>query len=480
MLDDLTEELASGPSPLATMLDTAEEAKDKSVDPPQPAKPQDNKYKGIAILGSHPASVELAPFDDPEWKIYACSPHNYEWRDLPRWDEWFEVHVPIEHQTRSYRYLKFVESLPLVWMRDNKAIPMVPGAKAYPEKELKGELTIGPDGMIKSFKRGEFSPYCFTSSIAYILAKAIVDCERDQIPNIGLWGIMQASENEFCVAPDTRALRADLNWVPVGELKVGDKLIAFDEHYVNDVRRHYRVAEVDATSELTLPCYRMEMEDGTILVSSENHKWLNAECRWIESRHIRADGDYPGASQIAKLFTPWHSGRVYETGYMSAGVDGEGHLTQYHNNENSTQFRLGFSQKDNAMLSEFMRCAAHHGFSFKTCGGLNYYLVGGKRAVIEFLGKARPPRLLDKFDPQNIGEMKTREYVPVKKVEFIGDHPVIGLSTTTGTFIAEGFASHNTYQRPGIQELILEAYDRGIKVFAPDASMLFHPPQEIF
>lgn len=136
--------------------------------------------KGIAVLGSHPATVMLAPFDD-DWLIYACSPHNFERRQLPRWDAWFEVHVPLADKTRAYPYLKFLETVPLVWMRDRDAMPHFPGARLYPEEEMKAE----------------FGPFTFTSSIAFMLAKAIKDCEAQGIGQIGMWGIMQASANEY-------------------------------------------------------------------------------------------------------------------------------------------------------------------------------------------------------------------------------------------------------------------------------------------
>ena len=141
----------------------------------------EQKVKGIAILGSHPATVMQAPFEDPGWKIYACSPHNFEMRTLPRHDEWFELHAPIADQTRAYPYLRFVEDLPLVWMRDTESMHLFKGAQKYPEKEMKGI----------------FCPFMFTSSIAYIMAKAIIDCEQQGIKRIGLWGIMQASKNEY-------------------------------------------------------------------------------------------------------------------------------------------------------------------------------------------------------------------------------------------------------------------------------------------
>jgi hypothetical protein len=135
----------------------------------------------IAILGSHPATVAQAPFSDPDCYIYACSPHNFELRKLPRFDAWCELHIPVEDPTRSFSYLRYVSNLPLVWMRDTKAMPDFPGSRLYPEKEM----------------LDKFGPFSFTSSIAYMLAKAIADCEEHGIKRIGIWGVMQASPTEY-------------------------------------------------------------------------------------------------------------------------------------------------------------------------------------------------------------------------------------------------------------------------------------------
>jgi len=135
---------------------------------------------GIAVLGSHPATVMQAPFDQ-DWLIYACSPHNVEERELPRFDEWFEIHKPIADKTRGYRYLRYLEDVPLVWMRDKDAMPLFKNAQEYPEEELKKE----------------FCSNMFTSSIAFIQAKAIMKCMELGIKQIGLWGVMQASKTEY-------------------------------------------------------------------------------------------------------------------------------------------------------------------------------------------------------------------------------------------------------------------------------------------
>jgi hypothetical protein len=140
------------------------------------------QYKGIAVLGSHPATVEMAPFGEEDWLIYACSPHNFECRRLPRFDAWFELHKPIADATRAYPYLRYLETIdkPL-WMRDDDAMHLFPTAKKFPEQEMQ-EL---------------FGPFTFTSSIAYMIAMAIDDATKLNIPAIGLWGIMQASESEY-------------------------------------------------------------------------------------------------------------------------------------------------------------------------------------------------------------------------------------------------------------------------------------------
>lgn len=168
--------------------------------------------QGIAVCGSHPLTINYAPFDDPKWLIYACSPDNLNpfvqdertaflddrfssFRGkrflhggkrldggLYRVNEWFEVHPVVNHPTRPTFYTWALQSLPCIWMRDQMAMPFFKGACLYPVEEME--------------KR--FNPWHLrTSSIAWMLAKALVDCEKMSIPVIRMCGIMQMNDTEY-------------------------------------------------------------------------------------------------------------------------------------------------------------------------------------------------------------------------------------------------------------------------------------------
>jgi hypothetical protein len=62
-------------------------------------------------------------------------------------------------------------------------------------------------------------------------------------------------------------------------------------------------------------------------------------------------------------------------------------------------------------------------------------------------------------------------FCKVKKVEDIGMQTVIGFKTSTKTFIAEGFASHNSeyaYERPSVEFFLGWAKGAGVHLVLPE------------
>lgn len=128
----------------------------------------------IALVGSAPSSKWLAPYKDPSWEIWGCSPANM---DLPRCDAFFEIHA-IDTTLREPQYADFVkwcQKHPRIYMQE--ARPEFPGAVVYPKDEM--------------FKA--FGPYFWTSSISYMMALAI----SLKPEAIGLFGIDMSADEEY-------------------------------------------------------------------------------------------------------------------------------------------------------------------------------------------------------------------------------------------------------------------------------------------
>lgn len=143
---------------------------------PQPAPVAQVAPLKIALIGTAPSSRMLAPFNDPSWKIWACSPGNM--NTFPRVDAWFEIHSNLmwpEHQNYGAPYIEWLKKLTIpVFMQDQS---VVPNAVTFPMEELVEEFG------------GDF----FTSSFAWMMAFAI----KQGASEIALYGIDMASRDEY-------------------------------------------------------------------------------------------------------------------------------------------------------------------------------------------------------------------------------------------------------------------------------------------
>ena len=154
----------------------------------------------IALLGTAPASMRKAPYGDPSWLCWGCSPGLYP--VAPRVDAWFEVHrwePPVigkpDQQVPwfSPEYCMWMAQLKCpVWMQEK--IPEIPNSQQLPHEQL-----------VK-----KYGHFFFTSSLAWMSAMAIeailvnrklieagdsraIKTDRDAI---GYWGVDMAADEE--------------------------------------------------------------------------------------------------------------------------------------------------------------------------------------------------------------------------------------------------------------------------------------------
>jgi ATP-dependent DNA helicase DinG len=259
----------------------------------------------------------------------------------------------------------------------------------------------------------------------------------------------KALQDQYCVAPETRVLTADLRYIPARDVVEGMQLAGFDEERVG-ARRHYRTATVESAELIERPCYELTFDDGTVITSSVEHRWLvkkSMEIKWMTTEQLCVAAGKRLGSQVIRLFDTWDEDLSRTAGYLAAAFDGEGHLSQMPSRqlENGMANKLAFAQKDNEMLDEVKKGLDELSFGYREDlrPDIRAINISHRRDMVRFLGQVRPARLLPKFQIEGLGSLDMRDGVRLVAKRFVGTQVVMAIKTSTSTFIAEGLASHN-------------------------------------
>lgn len=471
--------------------------------------------KTCAIVGFAP-TWQQTPWDDPAIELWGMNAlhrvageHN--------WARWYQLHdIDVDHGKNDFDHLG--------WLRAQKTLPVYMWEEHIEKYEIPGAVPF-PKEQVMDF----FGTDYFTNTVSWMVAHAIMDDYK----NIQVYGVDMAqdalSNAEYCVAPETRVLTSDLRWVPASTVKVGDDLVGFDEYPPEgSTYRSWQRAKVLGVKRLIRPSYRLYMSDGTKLESSAEHRWLSADgkgFKWNETENLHGpivtselqgqirdeyaeggtthraleakyglsraavqrtitgvlDPDKCRTNSVVKVVEPWEGDHSWEAGYLAAAFDGEGHLSMTRRKANRSGFnvQLGFSQRENGMSRQFEETMDRLGFTYRKHDGsdcIKYAVTGGRAEFVKLLGTVRPQRLLGSFDPGKLGVVHKAKAVDIVDKEFLGDRPVVGIHTDTGTFVAEGFASHNSWQRPSCEFFLGWARGSGCEVYLPPESDLLKTP----
>ena len=263
-----------------------------------------------------------------------------------------------------------------------------------------------------------------------------------------------ASINEYCLAPGTRVLTADLTWVAVETIKVGDRLVGFGESPLRLRRNRFAEAEVTAVTPQELRRYVISTPDGTVTASAD-HLWVARRNREESYRWVKT-ADLELGFEVAFTVKPWEKRTDYNAGWLAGLLDGEGWFSV----DPGRSFHVGFAQNDGPVLDKARTLLEQYGvphicFDQQSGNGrCRTVSVSRKYEALRLLGEVRPVRLLSKCVNAWMQAGRVTAYPSrVGAISSIGLGPVVGLSTTTNTLVAEGFLSHNsTRYRPAIDE----------------------------
>jgi len=258
-----------------------------------------------------------------------------------------------------------------------------------------------------------------------------------------------------CLTPGHKILTSDLRWVGVETLKTGDKLLAFDEEKNHKTQnRYYRESIVINNKRIKKLCYKLYFSDGTTLVCSHDHRFLNNnlshnDLLWESAEDLYRKKMYcetrnrKWSRLFKRAFDVWSFEDNYTAGLLSGFFDGEGCLYKC---------RISAWQKENKLYETVLKCCLALDIPIKVYTKdkakklKEICIKGGRKETLKFLGRIRPERLLDKFECNTTGAVRNKlaKHLRLVDIKPVGKQTVCALGTTSKTYIAEGFLCHNT------------------------------------
>jgi len=247
-----------------------------------------------------------------------------------------------------------------------------------------------------------------------------------------------------CLPAETLILTSDLRWVPQGDLVIGQELIGIEEKPYKGRRRKLIPSKILNLGKTFLPTYRIITDKGEV-IASEEHPWLTRQTKthWGHSFIWTRTDMLKVGWKIAYLVKPWKKDTSYEAGYLAVGIDGEG----------SIDHRLTFYQSHNKMLSTMEKFAKERSFNlvndqlkkregYKSMSRLS---IQGLPENLKFAGSIKPKRVDTKKLWNGITSFgKYTSEATILAIEPLGRREVIGMKTSTHTFVANGMFTHNS------------------------------------
>ena len=134
--------------------------------------------KKIALLGTAPSSIRLAPYGDETWEIWGCSPGT---TGMPRLDKFFELHRwEPDKEWFSEGYMNF--------LRNFKGQVVMGSQEAVKQSKVPNGVAIDVHHLTN-----KYGPYFFTSSLAWMAAEAI----EEKPDKIAFYGVDMAATTEY-------------------------------------------------------------------------------------------------------------------------------------------------------------------------------------------------------------------------------------------------------------------------------------------
>jgi len=271
--------------------------------------------------------------------------------------------------------------------------------------------------------------------------------------------ILKSRKLGFCHDPSMRVLTADLRWVTVDDLKVGQEIVSVDENIPGGKGHHRRMrrAMVEAKRDVYETAYRLTMSNGESLIATGQHRYLCKRKEYSPETAWRAVQDMKIGQSIRFITKPWDD-PTYEDGWMGGFIDGEGSFAA-----RSVSAGINVAQTENAAFARAQLYLGRRDYNYRVETDdrshyrregvatprktLHKLCVGRMNEIFRLIGQCRPARFIgiDWWDGREMPGKKSGDaYAQVVGIENLGVRRMVDIQTSTKTFICEGFVSHNS------------------------------------
>lgn len=263
----------------------------------------------------------------------------------------------------------------------------------------------------------------------------------------------------FCNPPEAPIWMADLSHKPIGEIKIGDKVVGWNKELPKDCVSRGRVLQESIVTNVMRrqsPIVKVTMESGRSFRCTPDHKWLT-----LSSGGSKKNGEWYAEPKVGRKLahvidpTPQLPEDLKRDAAWLGGLfDGEGYAAR------AKALTICQSKNVNPKICENIERVlnslgfdwTYHQINSKLGEGGAYHIKAyqderrSKQAAVDFANWTTPVQLHKLQDKVFTSGWRNEDRI--KSIEEDGEGEVIALTTSTGNYICNGYASKNCNSSP--------------------------------
>jgi len=378
-------------------------------------------------------------------KKASLPPGTEEWHDADRWSMAFKVLANSFYGVTGLSYGRFYNPRISEGVTQNGAWLIRETIKEAEKRGMRAVYCDTDSVFVEGVAREEFEAFVqWCNADLYPRLLKGVGCRRNYISlayEKQFERVVFCAAKKYCNPPEAPIWMGDLTFKPLGEVQVGDYVIGWEDGVGENSRRRLVRSQVVAVHQHHAPIVKLKMASGRTIRCTPDHRWLtnrsSGNCQFVTPKVARTLVHV--ISEPSRLPTIESE---LNAAWLGGIFDGEGSMCS----GSRSQITITQSPKVNAEIcSRIEQTLTDLGFTFsirKVQGDCNWYAVHtDKQKRLNFLRWCRP----SKTKLLNASILKSRfgESDRIMSIRGDGHGPVIGLTTTTGNYIAWGYASKN-------------------------------------